>query len=250
MSNKTINTIANVVLPIVVIIATIAVFLLLKTQNSTALFYINLCYAVFLEVVFFGYLTFLRAKVKDLSVPFFASLGVYCLYYIIAGIAWMLVYSLKLVYFMPLNIHIAVLVVLTLIWIIVSVLTAQTDSNYKQGVDKLKGEVQSLNFYKQKITLLASRYENLCKEKGLKYQTESSNRTELERLKGKISFLTPNVLRNEAAAEQLTALIGKCEGMVSEMEEATAETAPDIQKRMVKFVDNAIGEVDMLRARG
>jgi CO dehydrogenase/acetyl-CoA synthase gamma subunit (corrinoid Fe-S protein) len=138
--------------------------------------------------------------------------------------------------------------ILTLLWIIISALTAQTDSNYKQTVETLKEQGQSLNFYKQKITLLASRYEKVCAEKGLMYQTDSSNRTELDRLTGKISFLTPNVFRNETAVVQITALFNKCESLIEETESAsTIKVAAETQKKMQRFVDNAITEVDMLK---
>ena len=247
MSNKKINTIANVILPVVTIGITIALFFMFKPQEPTALFYVNLCYAVFLEAVFFGYLNLLYAKTRDVSTPFFAIFGVYSLYYIIFGTGWILLYSLALVHFAPLKLYIAVLMVLTLLWIIISALTAQTDSNYKQSVDALKEEGQSLSFYKQKITLLASRYQKLCAEKGLKYATESSNQTELDRLVGKISFLTPNVLRNGAAAAQITALLGKCEDLIDEVEAATDDSIETAQKKMQRFVDNALAELDMLK---
>jgi predicted RNase H-like nuclease (RuvC/YqgF family) len=164
-------------------------------------------------------------------------------------LGWVLLYSLILTYFFEtLKFYIAVLMVLTLLWIIISVLTAQTDSNYKQTVETLKEQGQSLNYYKQKITLFASRYEKACAEKGLKYQTDSSNRTELDRLVGKVSFLTPNVFRHETAVSQITTLLNKCENLIEATESATtAETAAEAQKKMQRFVDNAIAEVDMLK---
>jgi len=253
MSNNKINLISNIVLPIVVIATTITLFFMFKPEETTSLFWINLFYTIFLEAVFFGYLNILQIKTKDLSTPFFVVFGVYCVYYIIAGIGWMLLCSLVLPLFTEsLKIYIAGLLLLTLLWIIISVITAQTDSNYKQTVNTLKERGQSLNFYTQKITLLASRYEKLCEEKGVKYETNSSNRTELDRLKGKFSFLTPNVLNNDAAAAQLTALIGKCESLIDEMEEVTNDNAPAVQKKMQRFVDNSVAELDMLKnlARG
>jgi hypothetical protein len=247
MSNKRINIIANIVLPIVVIAITAALFFMFKPQETTTLFYINLCYVVFLEVVFFGYLNILHIKTVDLSTPFFAVFGIYSLYYVFLGLVWVLLFSLILSHFLPLKVYAAVLMVLTLLWIIISVLTAQTDSNYKQTTDKLKEQGRSLNFYTQKITLLASRYAKLCVEKGLKYETDSNNRTVLDRLMGKINSLTPSVLKNGTAAAQITSLFNKCEDIIDETESVTEEKLQEMQKKMQRFVDNAVVELDMLK---
>lgn len=244
---KKINFIANVILPLVVIAITVALFIMFMPQETTRLFYINLVYTVLLEVVFFGYLNILQAKKNDLSVPFYAIFGIYSLYYIILGFGLMLVYSLVLRFFTPDKIYIAALMVLTLLWIVISLLTAQTDSNYKQTVDTLKEQGQSLNFYTQKMSLLASRYEKICAEKGIKYETDSSNQSVLDRLKGKIYFLTPNIFNNDTAVAQITALLSKCEDLIYETEEAMGENLQKTNQKMQRFVDNAVAELDMLK---
>jgi len=130
MTNKNVNIIASVVLPIVLIMITIALFIIFKPKETTSLFWINLFFAVFLEVVFFCFLNLLQIKTKDLSTPFFAIFGIYCLYYIILVFSGMLVYSLILTHFTDSHkIYIAVLLALTFLWIVVSVLTAQTNND-------------------------------------------------------------------------------------------------------------------------
>ncbi len=245
--SKKVNIIANFVLPIVVIAITITLFFMFKPEETTTLFYLNLGYTVFLEVVFFGYLNFLYAKIREFSTPLYAIFGVYAIYYVAIGLVWMLSYSLILSHFAPIKIYVAVLMVLTLLWIIISVLTAQTDSNYKETIGKLEDDAQTLNFYTQKMNMLANRYEKLCIEKGLKYETDSNNRTVLDRLKGKISFLTPNILNSETAISQLTVLLTKSEDIIEETESATIDALPEIQKKMQRFVDNAVAEIDLLK---
>jgi hypothetical protein len=218
-----------------------------KLKETTALFYLNLVYTILLEIVFFGYLSFLYAKIKEFSTPLFAVFGVYAIYYVIIGFICMLAYSLLLSNIMPIKFYIATLMIFTLLWIIISVLTAQTDSNYKDTVEKLKDAGHTLNFYTQKINLLANRYEKLCAEKGLKYETDSNNRTVLDRLQGKISFLTPNILSNETAVSQLTSLLNKCEDIIEQTELTAEEQSVVLQKKMQCFVDNAVAEIDMLK---
>jgi hypothetical protein len=269
MSNKKINLISTIVLPIVVVMATIALFFLFKPEETTALFYINLVFAVWLEAVLFGYLHFLHIKKADFSTPFYAVFGMYSIFYILIGVVWMLGYSLLIsgiipeemipyrwlriiyVFFqsypIPLKIYVAVIIILTLAWIAISLITGQFDSNYRQTVEKLKTDGQTLGYYAQKITMLASRYEKICAEKSLKYETHSNNRTILDRLKSKISFLTPNILDNGTAVSQLNSMFDKCEDIIDETESATEEKLPELHKKMQRFVNNAVAELDMLK---
>jgi hypothetical protein len=246
-NNKIINTIANVVLPVTVIVSTVTLFFMFRPENCTVLFYLNLAYTILLEAIFFGYINLAFRKITAFSTPFLAVFGIYSLYYVIAGAGWMLLYSLVLSHFFPLKIYLAPLIVITLVWIIVSVLTAQTDSNYKETVNELNGRQYTLKYYAQKIALLASRYEKLCAEKGIRYATESNNRTVLDRLKGKIGFLTPNVLNSETACLQLNAMLDKCEELIEETALAPEDALAEYEKKMHRFVNNSIDELEMIK---
>jgi hypothetical protein len=247
MSNKKIDIIANLILPVTVILMTATLFFMFRPENCSALFYLNLGYTIFLEAIFFGYINVIYRKIKEFSTPFVAVFGIYSLYYVIVGAGWMLLYSLVLSHFFSLKIYIAALIVLTLLWIIISVLTAQADSHYKETVDKLNDRQYTLEYYTQKITLLASRYDKLCEEKGIRYATESNNRTVLDRLKGKMSFLTPNVLNSETARSQLNAMLDKCEDIIEETSLASEDTLVEWEKKMSRFVNNSIDELNMLK---
>ena len=250
MSDNKRSFIGIILLPVAVIAITIVVFFLLKPQETTALFWINLFYTVFLEAVFFGYLNVMYLKSSDLSSPFYAVFGMYCFYYIVLGAGCMVAYGLMVKFFYTPDtnrVYFALLMLITLLWIIVSEMNAQTDSNLKRTVESLKERGISLNYLIQKITLLTLRYERLCVKKGLRYETLPQNRTELDRLKGKITFLTPNVFNNDAAVVKISALIVRCEDLVIEMEGATKERAPAVQTKMQRFVDNAITELDVVK---
>jgi hypothetical protein len=247
MSNKRIDIIANLILPILVITLTTTLFFMFRPKECTALFYLNTGYTIFLEAILFGYINLLYRKIKEFSTPFLAVFGIYALYYVIVGVSWMLLYSFMLSHFFSLKIYIAALIVLTLLWIIMSVLTAQADSHYKETVDRLSDRQYTLEYYTQKITLLASRYEKLCAEKGVRYATESNNRTVLDKLKGKINFLTPNVLNNEMAHAQLNTILDKCNEIIEETALASEDTLAEWDKKMRRFVDNSIDELNWLK---
>ncbi|MDL2314930.1 hypothetical protein LJC16_01585 [Bacteroidales bacterium OttesenSCG-928-C19] len=246
MSNKNINRITLYILPVVVFVITVVLFFMFKPEETTSLFYINLGYTLLLEAIFFGYFNLLHVDKKDASTVFFAVFGVYALYYVIFGAAWMLVYSLILSHFTVIKIYITVLLVVTLLWIILSLLTLLFDSNYKQIEDKEKEKRISLNFYVQKMNLLATRYERACQEKGIKYETHSNNATVLDKLKNKVNSLHPRFVDNAAAVSQLISILDKCETMIEETENSKEENAlSELSKKMQRFTDNAIMELDM-----
>ncbi|MDR0384888.1 MAG: hypothetical protein LBH60_02275, partial [Prevotellaceae bacterium] len=216
-------------------------------EKPAELFYLNLGYTILLEAIFFGYISLLYRKIKEFSTPFTAVFGIYSLYYVIAGAGWMLLYSLALSHFFSIKIYVAALIVITLMWIILSVLTAQADSHYKETTDTLNDRQHTLEYYTQKITLLASRYDKLCAEKGIRYATESNNRTVLDRLKGKIAFLTPNVLNSETARSQLKSMLDRCEEIIEETALASGDILDEWEKKMIRFVNNSIEELEMLK---
>ncbi|MDR0726009.1 MAG: hypothetical protein LBF59_08405 [Prevotellaceae bacterium] len=247
MAHKIINTVAGIILPITVIALTVTLFFMFRPENCTVLFYLNVGYTVLLEAIFFGYINLLYRKITAVSTPFIAVFGIYSLYYVIAGAGWMTLYSLILSHIFSLKIYIAALIILTLLWIIISVLTMQADNRFKEAGDKLNERRHTLEYYTQKIALLASRYEKLCEEKGIHYATESNNRTVLDRLKSKIGFLTPNVLNNEMFYSQLTAMLDRCETIIEETALAPEDALPEWEKKMYRFVNNSIDELDMLK---
>ena len=130
MDKNLINRIAAIGLPAAVVAGTVALFLMFRPGEPTALFYTNLAYLIFLELLFFGYIDVLYLKKsEELSSPFLALFGVYTLYYTGAGLGWLILYSLALRLFLPMKIYVAGIIVLTLVWLVVSLVTARTDNN-------------------------------------------------------------------------------------------------------------------------
>ena len=203
-----INKFTNVALPVVVMAITIALFFMFKPEESTPLFYVNLIFLLFLEVIFFAYFNLSNTKTEDSSTPFLAIFGIFCVYYIVLCFGWMLIYSilLKNIPFMTLKYYIAVLMILTLIWILLSVITAQT--------------AEPSNYYNQKIAMIAARYKKICYEKGLKY---------------------------DATLAQTSALLIKCDDLIDLMESASEEDAAAMQKKMHCLLDSAATELDSMK---
>ena len=136
MSNKTINLLADVVLPCVTVVLTAILFFMFRPDESTGLFWLNLCYTIMLEGVFFGYIISLNHKTESIPVPIKAVFGVFALYYIVVGLGCMLFYSLLLVHFLSIKFYVSALIIITLLWIIGAMLTAQVGSNYQAAQEK------------------------------------------------------------------------------------------------------------------
>ena len=97
------------------------------------------------------------------------------------------------------------------------------------------------------MKMFASRYAALCNEKQLVYDTESNQRTVLDKLSAKVNGLNPGLFKNETAGMQLNAIVNKCELLIDEAETATAEQLPEVDRKMKRFVEKALLEIDMLQ---
>ena len=171
-----------------------------------------------------------------------AVFGVFALYYIVVGLGCMLFYSLLLVHFLSIKFYVSALIIITLLWIIGAMLTAQVGSNYQAAQEKTDEKRKVLTFYNEKMKMFA-----LCNEKQLVYDTESNQRTVLDKLSAKVNGLNPGLFKNETAGMQLNAIVNKCELLIDEAETATAEQLPEVDRKMKRFVEKALLEIDMLQ---
>lgn len=130
MANSKISLITGVIIPVIVVITTIAMFFVWTNEERSALFYLNLSYTVLLELLFFGYIRFMRMGVTHFTGAFYSIMAVWSIYYIIVGFLVML-----LSWALPIKFYITLLVIITLFWLIVGALVAQTDSDHKEDME-------------------------------------------------------------------------------------------------------------------
>jgi len=246
MAAKKINVITFVILPVLVAVTTIVLFFLFKEDNSGKIFYINLLYTIVLETLFFIFLAFSKKPRNSFSGAFLSIIGVNMFIYIILGALWMIVFTYLLTTILSLKIYVTVIVLLTLIWIILSVLITKTDADFKETVNELTDSQNSLLYFSQKMKILVSKYEVVCKNKGIVYKTDSNNTTELSKLSNKLNFLTPNVIKNQTAVSQLNLLLENCANIIDEIESSTEEK-DTLEKKMSKFVNDALNEIELIK---
>ena len=140
MANSKITIFSAVIVPLIVIAATIALAFVWSDEGAkSTLFWVNLGYGVLLEAIFFGYLAMIRWGRESFTGAFYSIMGVCAVYYITAGALLMAFSSL-----MSLKLYVTVITVLTLIWLVVGALIAETDSRHQEDVDATKEKNRKL----------------------------------------------------------------------------------------------------------
>lgn len=245
--SRRINLFADYVLPLATIVVTIVLFFLFCPEEETALFYVNMVYTVVLETVFFAWLNFGRKGSPDTSVVFRIVSGVLSGIYVFAGFVWMLLYGLLLSDMLVLKYYVAVIIVLTLVWVIVGVLIAQTDSNYKEGVDVARHATLTVASLGAKVNQLCSRCEQAYAAKGRTYKNENHFKSPIAKLKYKVSCLTPNVFRDSTALSRLQMLLDECEDCINEFASAENSEIEAMEKKLERMIDNIVSEIDFIK---
>lgn len=145
MASKNINIMTNVVLPIVVYVATIGLFLLLMPAETTPLYWINMSYLVVLETVFFGWLVWVRADAREVTPMLAVIMGTYAAYYVAAGLICIIASAVvSLFTVVSVKWYIAAIVVLTVLWLIPAALIAQADSNHAERQAQVQDKREEL----------------------------------------------------------------------------------------------------------
>lgn len=245
MPDKRLALFADIILPAVIILATAAAFFAFAEEESGRLFYTNMAVTVWIEILFFGYIKLLNTKTRTVSLPFFASLGAGSMYYAAFALLWMLFYSFRLCntvsYAAYITVHFAALSA----WLVIHTLIARQDNAYGESVAEQQGKADMLHYYSEKMKLQVSRYRQASDKCSV---TQPPGTVGMEVLSNKIRGLAPCILSDGMAQSQLTALLARCEELITALEEAQdEEAAAQADKRLRSFIKNSIPEIDMLR---
>ena len=101
--------------PLLTVLITVLGFVLLRPEETTALYWINMSYLIVLETLFFGW--FEVGRWKNTQTNYFSVFwGVHALYYIAGSLLWMGLYSLLLYRWASLTVYGIGIGMLTLGW--------------------------------------------------------------------------------------------------------------------------------------
>lgn len=248
MASKGIGLNTKLVMPIVVIIATIAICLVLKPEEPTELYWVNLGFGVFWELIFFGWMSLSRSDTSTVSSVFKAVSGGMSLYYVFISFVIMLVYTIGLTEHIHIKWYICVLVVLTIIWYVLGSLVAHYDNSFSDQQDALNESKAIVTLNASKISQLVIRCSQIYKEHGVKYTTQANVKNPIERLSQKFQFISPNVLKNSMAVTQLNMMIITCDELLDNLESAEdSEAFGKAEEKLERFVKASIADIDFLK---
>ena len=74
MENRKLTIFTTLIMPLIVVLTTIILFLLIANDELSELFYTNLCFTLFMEIIFFGWLNVYVAE-SSFSTSFYSILG-------------------------------------------------------------------------------------------------------------------------------------------------------------------------------
>ena len=177
MATKNISRLTSIVLPAIVYVVTIALFFIIVQGEKSPIFWINLCFTLFLETAFFGWIIWVRKEdTNDVSPMLSVIIGTYGLYYVIAGVVVMVLFSI-LHYIWPdctslIWWYVAALLVITVLWMIPAVFMTHADSTHQQQIKNLQmntADVRSLSMQMKSVLNSAT---NLTSSQKIRLQQE------------------------------------------------------------------------------
>jgi hypothetical protein len=110
-------------------------------------------------------------------------------------------------------------------------------------MDVLQQKASTLHNYSERLTLVISRFNRICREKNI------SNKTLVQRLQlleKQIAALPASVFNNSSAGSQIAGIIGEIDDAVSSIETAT-ENDTSANNQFSNLVERAIEDVQRLR---
>lgn len=129
--------------PVLTVLLTVVGFVALRPEETTALYWINMAYIVFLELLFFGW--FEVGRWKDTQTAYWSVfLGVHILFYIFVSIVWMWIYALCLRPWMGLGAYGISIGALTVVWLIIASIVGRKDTSYNTQQVTLENHTQAV----------------------------------------------------------------------------------------------------------
>ena len=200
-----------------IITLTITIFLfyfIVGDGEKSNLFYLNLYNTCFLELVFFGTLLLSEFKTRlDTTVTkiiFNTSTSIY----IVSNFVVMIFYSLILKSFISNVLYISAEIIITLIWIVFSTISAKISVEQSVQNSSLQSEQFQISVLLEKMRFLDSKYNEICNDSEHINTAELSDRSEMSIIIKKFKYLTPNVIRDINSQKKLEAIVANFEDLI------------------------------------
>lgn len=233
--NKTINLVADVIAPLAVILVTVALFFIFEPEEPGTLFWTNLVYTVFLEIILFAYISWLPSHGS--SVAFKWMEGIYSVVYICISLIWMLIFSALLRHWCPIKLYFAGIAVLTVLWILVGALTLKVDNAHETSTATLADNRRRVDSVNSNADMLLQQF-NLMVAAHPELNSVSQSVAALCR---GLATLSPTVMADPTAAKRVNSIC-------SELEDRLAEPVSDaFAANLKEYADKAFLTLNNLK---
>ena len=138
---KKVSVFSGIVMPLLVIGITVALFLLLRGEQPSALYWVNFAYTLLLELGLFGWVGWMRQAEDETSSFLKIAMGTFGWLYMVAGVLIMICFAVASLWLtVDIRWYIAVQLVVFAIWLVPSAWLAESDSSYRDYRRAKKGE--------------------------------------------------------------------------------------------------------------
>lgn len=249
MSKSTFPLITTILAVIVLSVTAFLFFFLSTDPEKSTLFWVNLGYALFLELLFFVYIGFirLRAGKPGLTAVFYPAAGNILVSYLIIGVAIMLAYNLWLCEKIPFNYYVAALIVITVIAIVLMGFILKADRHHQEVT--AAETVNSLNVtgLKAGFETAGKQLKNTIAAKGLPAAESAAVADEIEKIVRAVRFLPHNTLEKAEHYQQLSGLLESVNRFAGQVETTTADQPGELSKSVSTFVRNSLDQLDAMK---
>jgi|GEM_PF-6975896 hypothetical protein len=225
---KNIGIFADVIAPFTLILVTIALFFVFMPENPGTLFWFNMVYTSFLEILLLAYIIWLPRREGSVVLKWIC--GTFSIAYICIAFIWMVMFGLLFGNWWSLKVYFSVIAIVTAIWIFASATAVKVDNINEMSNMSLKSNRAKTDSVIKKAEMLSEQF-SLLKAAHPELNQAYSSVTMLCR--GLIT-LSPSVMSEESTAKRINAIIS---GLEEIFYEPFSENAA---YRIKEYADNSI----------
>ena len=244
-NSKFLSALSGVILPVITAVVTIILFIVFRPQKMFwPLFVFNMLYTVFLELIIFCYIGFIRLNEKAESSNLFKlAKGNSALYYVLFGAVFMLIYNAALRDIPMRSLYYgAIILFVTLLWIIIGSIILRTHGQSKEKGDLRGDQSQAINDMISKMKVLTSRFSTLQSING-----EEAETTSVDQLMDKFNNLSAKNVKNQTDLDKLNTIINDLDKMMDEAEAADKENYSENAEIISLYAKKNIGKVEQIQ---
>ena len=237
----------SLILLLCTIAATVFLFMYWsKEENRTSLFAFNLGYTIFLELLFYGFIYITRFNSKKILGSTYSVLGSILFFYLIFGLAAILIFNFLLLDLISVKWYYSVIVVGTLFGLISTGFSLKLNNNVVEKNEKSEKIFETQSTLVQELKYLENQYKSALSKKGLSESFESEFHSIISKLTNKVQFNNPKIIENNLSNSKIKDSISSIKGNIIELKDAESN-GKAIQYEITEIVNDTIFYINSLK---